>query len=77
MNPSAGPYVFASLNEKTFQAPYEKEVVLPEYVLRECIDRAVTTNIVYEEDEFGRTKTKEQKTPLYPYTLVGYVEDSE
>lgn len=77
MNPSAGPYVFASLNEKTYQAPYEKEVVLPEYVLRECIDRAVTTNIVYEEDEFGRTRTKEQKTPLYPYTLVGYVEDSE
>ena len=25
MNPSSGPYVFASLNEKTYQAPYEKQ----------------------------------------------------
>lgn len=77
MNPSAGPYVFASVNEKNFQAPYEKEVIVPEYMLRECIDRAVTTNIVYEEDEFGRTQTKEQKTPLYPYTMLGYVDEEE
>lgn len=77
MNPSAGPYVFASINEKNFQAPYEKEVIVPEYMLRECIDRAVTTNIVYEEDEFGRTQTKEQKTPLYPYTMLGYVEEED
>lgn len=77
MNPSAGPYVFASVNEKNFRAPYEKEVVVPEYMLRECIDRAVTTNIVYEEDEYGRMQTREQKTPVYPYTLLGYAEDNE
>ena len=77
MNPSAGPYVFASINEKNFQAPYEKEVIIPEYMLRECIDRAVTKSIVYEEDEFGRTQTVEHKTPVYPYTMLGYVEEEE
>lgn len=77
MNPSAGPYVYASINEKNFQAPYEKEVVIPEYMLRECIDRAVTKSIVYEEDEFGRTQTVEHKTPVYPYTMLGYVEEEE
>lgn len=77
MNPSAGPYVYASINEKNFQAPYEKEVVIPEYMLRECIDRAVTKSIVYEEDEFGRTQTVEHNTPVYPYTMLGYVEEEE
>ena len=77
MNPSAGPYVFASINEKNFQAPYEKEVIIPEYMLRECVDRAVTKSIVYEEDEFGRTQTVEHKTPVYPYTMLGYVEEEQ
>ena len=34
-NPSAGPYVYASVNSKNFQAPYGKEVIVPEYMLRE------------------------------------------
>lgn len=54
-NPSAGPYVFASVNSKNFQAPYGKEVIVPEYMLRECIDRAYTTSYQTQQDEFGRS----------------------
>jgi hypothetical protein len=74
-NPSAGPYVFASINDRNFQAPYEKEVVVPEYMLRECIDRAVTTMHVQEEDELGIRRTVRKRIPTYPYTLLGYIED--
>ena len=74
-NPSAGPYVFASVNNKNFQAPYGKEVVVPEYMLRECIDRAYTTSYQSKSDEFGRQSTVEVKIPTYPYTFLGYVEE--
>ena len=71
-SPSAGPYVFASINDKNFQAPFDTEVEIPEYMLRECIDRAKT--IVYEQEgNFGRRVPRFVST--YPYTFHGYVED--
>lgn len=73
-NPSAGPYVFASINDKNFQAPFEKEVEIPEYMLRECIDRAKTTFFEQQEDERGRRVTVQRSTPTYPYTYLGIVE---
>lgn len=78
MNPSAGPYVFASVNDKTYKAPYEKEVQIPEYILRECIDRAVTTDYKFaDDDNTGRAKRIEVKTPVYPYTFMGYVDEEK
>lgn len=74
-NPSAGPYVYASVNSKNFQAPYGKAVVVPEYMLRECIDRAYTTSYQTQQDEFGRQSTVEVHIPTYPYTFLGYVEE--
>lgn len=69
-NPSAGPYVFASVNEKNFQAPYEQEVVIPKYFLTECIDRARTT--VYEQVQHPGQKLSAPKyIPTYPYTILG------
>lgn len=69
-NPSAGPYVFASINEKNFQAPYEKEVVIPRYFLTECIDRART--VVYEQIQTPGVRGSEPKyIPTYPYTILG------
>lgn len=74
-NPSSGPYVFASINEKNFQAPFNKEVVVPEYMLRECIDRAQIVSYREERDEYNRPQVVEVRTPIYPYTFLGYVED--
>lgn len=69
-NPSAGPYVFASINEKNFQAPYEQEVVIPKYFLTECIDRART--VVYEQVQTPGQKLATPKyIPTYPYTILG------
>nr|DAS94425.1 MAG TPA: hypothetical protein [Caudoviricetes sp.] len=74
-NPSSGPYVYASINEKNFQAPFNKEVVIPEYMLRECIDRAQIVSYREEKDEYNRPVTVEVRTPIYPYTFLGYVEE--
>lgn len=69
-NPSAGPYVFASINEKNFQAPYEQEVVIPKYFLTECIDRART--VIYEQVQTPGMKLATPKyIPTYPYTILG------
>ncbi len=69
-NPSAGNYVYASINNKNFQAPFEKEVTIPEYFLSECIDRACTVRYEYDDDN----KVTIKKIPTYPYTIVGYGE---
>lgn len=69
-NPSAGPYVFASINDKNFQAPYEKEVVIPKYFLTECIDRART--IVFEQVQTpGQKGSGPKYIATYPYTILG------
>lgn len=69
-SPSAGPYVFASVNEKNFQAPYEKEVCIPKYFLTECIDRAYTIKRSYSIQADGSTASVVTKMPTYPYTII-------
>ena len=69
-SPSAGPYVFASVNEKNFQAPYEKEVCIPKYFLTECIDRAFTIKRSYSIQADGSTASVVTKIPTYPYTII-------
>ena len=69
-SPSAGPYVFASVNEKNFQAPYEKEVCIPKYFLTECIDRAYTIKRSYSIQADGSTASVVTKMPTYPYTVI-------
>lgn len=69
-SPSAGPYVFASVNEKNFQAPYEKEVCIPKYFLTECIDRASTIKRSYSIQADGSTASVVTKIPTYPYTII-------
>lgn len=69
-NPSAGPYVFASVNGKNLQAPYEKEVCIPKYFLTECIDRAHTTQRKYQLQSDGTTASIVTKIPTYPYTVL-------
>lgn len=76
-SPSSGPYVFASLNNMTYQIPYEQEVTIPEIVLRECIDRAKITEYRTLQDEYGRFTTTDRVVPVYPYTFLGYVEATE
>lgn len=69
-SPSAGPYVFASVNEKNFQAPYEKEVCIPKYFLTECIDRAATVKRSYSIQADGSVASVVTKIPTYPYTII-------
>ena len=69
-SPSAGPYVFASVNEKNFQAPYEKEVCIPKYFLTECIDRAQTIKRQYSIQADGSSASIVTRIPTYPYTIV-------
>nr|DAQ89823.1 MAG TPA: hypothetical protein [Caudoviricetes sp.] len=73
MSPSGGPYVFLSLNNKTIQAPYEKPVDVPEYMLTECCDRAVT--LVRYDNGVVNAGGKIHKIPTYPYTRIGYVDE--
>ena len=74
-NPSSGSSVFASINGRNFQAPDGVEVCVPEYMIRECIDRAQVTEYTYAQDVNGKSRVVESHIPLYPYTLLGYVED--
>ena len=69
-SPSAGPYVFASINEKNFQAPYEKEVCIPKYFLTECIDRAQTLKRQYSIQADGSSASIVTRIPTYPYTII-------
>ena len=76
-NPSAGPYVFASINERNFQAPYEKAVCIPKYFLTECIDRAHTVKRSYSIQADGSTASVVTKYPLYSYTIIGPATDED
>lgn len=69
-NPSAGPYVFASINNRNFQAPYEKEVCIPRYFLTECIDRANTVVYRCEDQADGSIAAIPTKIPTYSYTVL-------
>lgn len=73
MSPSGGPYVFASVNNHTIQAPYEKPVDIPEYFLTECIDRAVTLS--RHENGNVNAPSVVNRIPTYPYTRLGYVDE--
>lgn len=70
-HPSSGPYVYANINDRNFQCPYEKKVSIPKYFLKECIDRAVITTYRQVKQEDGTYASIAQKTPTYPYTLLG------
>ncbi len=70
-NPSAGPYVYANINDKNFQCPYEKKVSIPRYFLPECIDRAIITTYTQQKQADGTYASIPRFTPLYPYSVLG------
>jgi len=69
-------YVFLSLNGTAYQVPYEKEVSLPEPVVRSCCDDAVMTANEYKgvDLENGKALYNERDVHVVPYTFLGYVE---
>ncbi|KYC52201.1 MAG: hypothetical protein AMQ22_00928 [Candidatus Methanofastidiosum methylothiophilum] len=70
------PYVFLSLNGVAYQIPYEKEVELPEPVIRGCADNAVTTEYEFTGiNDKGSATYNERVVRACPYTFLGYVED--
>ena len=76
-HPSAGPYVFASINDRNIQCPYNEKVCIPKYFLTECIDRAIVTEYRQEFLTDGRTKTTVHKIPTYPYTIVASASEED
>lgn len=73
----AGSYVFLALNGRAYQAPYEKEVVLPESVVRACCDNALNVQFrnTGKVDENQRVRYEEEVIHTQPYTFLGYVEE--
>ena len=69
-------YVFLSLNGIAYQVPYEKEVSLPEPVIRSCCDNAVMTTNDYKgiDLENGKAIYAERDVHTVPYSFLGYVE---
>ena len=77
-NPNANQnYVFISLNKRSFQAPYEEEVVLEEKYLRGCIDLAQVVDYAFVPGKDGSTDIKERRINIYPYTFLGYVDEDK
>lgn len=77
-NPNANPnYVFVSLNERSFQAPYEEEVEIEEKYLRGCIDLAQVIDYAFVPGTDGSTDIKERRINIYPYTFLGYVDEDK
>lgn len=74
-NPNANQnYVFVSLNERSFQAPYEEEIEIEEKYLRGCIDLAQVIDYSFIPGKDGSTEVKERRVNIYPYTFLGYVD---
>lgn len=74
-NPNANQnYVFVSLNERSFQAPYEEEIEIEEKYLRGCIDLAQIVDYSFVPGKDGSTEVKERRVNIYPYTFLGYVD---
>ena len=69
-NPSAGPYVYAAINDRNIQAPFEKKVRIPKYFLTECIDRAFTQKYRQVKQADGTHAYIPEKIQTYPYTIV-------
>ncbi len=74
---SAGNMVFASVNSYNMVAPYEVPVIVPEFILKECIDRARTV-MRYNSDGIIGNKTEPSYSLVYPYEVLRWIEpDSE
>lgn len=74
-NPNANEnYVFVSLNDRSFQAPYEEEIEIEEKYLRGCIDLAQIVDYSFVPGKDGSTEVKERRVNIYPYTFLGYVD---
>lgn len=72
------PYVFLSLNGTAYQVPYDKEVLLPEPVIRACVDLAVQTDLTLTEetDRSGNMRYNEKQIRSVPYTFLGYADEA-
>lgn len=74
---AAAESVFLALNGTAYQAPYEKEVVLPESVIRACCDCAMNSHYrnTGKVDANNRVIYDEEIIHTQPYTFLGYVEE--
>lgn len=72
-------YVFLSLNGVAYQIPYEREVALPEPVIRSCCDDAIMTVSEFKgmDLESGKAIYNERNVHTVPYTFLGYIEPTK
>ena len=76
---TAAPFVFLALNGKAYQAPFEKEVEIPETVIRACCDHAKRREFINtgETDENHRVIYNEVEIHTQPYTFIEYVDKED
>jgi hypothetical protein len=63
------PFVFISVNGKSWYVPKEKEVLIPRMLLN-VINDAVEVKFVQKKAPDGRPYYEERKVHRFPYTLV-------
>ena len=73
-DPTQGEYVFIGHNGRGYQIPFDKEVVLPESVVRVCDDAVVVTYKQAATSSMGQITHDSFKHKLYPYTILSFVD---
>lgn len=74
-DPTQGEYVFIGHNGRGYQIPFDKEVVLPESVVKVADDAVVTTFKQSARSTLGDIHHDSFEHKLYPYTILQYMED--
>ena len=74
-DPTQGEYVFIGLNGRGYQIPFDREVVLPESVVRVCDDSKVTTFKQSATSHMGEIVHDSFEHNLYPYTILEFMDD--
>lgn len=74
-DPAQGEYVFIGLNGRGYQIPFDKEVVLPESVVRVCDDAKTTTFKQSSNSSLGQISHDSFEHKLFPYTIVEFMDN--
>ena len=67
-------YVVIGLNGRGYQIPFDKEVVLPESVVRVCDDAVVTSFKQSDKSSLGKIVHDSFEHKTYPYTILEYMD---
>lgn len=66
------PYVFVGLNGASFYLPKEKEIEIPDFILKSCIKDAVEDRLMPKVGSDGSIDYIVRKVQRFPYTIVDF-----